>query len=312
MIENANASKVPSSGEYVDIPKYIGVASINVLAINPNNDKLRKYGWTVPEGAEEPNYVIEKMGDDGKITKNARVRFLVQIQELEDKPVVALDFWVRPEISANKDNTKFKIIDAFGRTAWATKDEIKNKEVPLYSSGMRANIATPYRLCHSGEEELVGFMLKYLNVTPLQIFDRAKQSWTATKNPGKLTIDNWDALCTGNIRELAEYCALQPDNRVKVVLGVRSTDDNKSYQTFLNTGYLGNGSVPDRGTGEYASARRLIDKFFENRSDSPYSFSAEPVKEWKMTATEVKDNYDDVFGGQSTTEDNPDDDLPFF
>ena len=81
MIENVNASKNPSTAEFVDIRKYVGVASVNVLAINPNNDKLRKYGWAIPEGAAEPNYVIIKEEDNKKI-KNARVRFLVQIQEV--------------------------------------------------------------------------------------------------------------------------------------------------------------------------------------------------------------------------------------
>lgn len=309
MIENVNASKNPSTGEFVDIKKYIGVASVNVLAVNPNNERLRKYGWSVPEDAEEPKYVT-MTERDGKPVKNARIRLLVQIQDLEDKPVVSLDFWVRPEIMSNRDQTKYKIIDAYGRTAWGTRAEIEAHEIPVYSSGNKANIATPYKLCHSGEEELVQFLMKYLNVTPLQIFDRNKQVWLPNKNPGRLTIDNWSALCDGNASEIVSYLALQPNNRVKVVLGIRSTDDNKTYQSFLNTGYIGNGAVPDRNTGEYAGARKLIDKFFENRSDSPYSFSATPVKEWIETATEVTDQ-SESFDFSNTTSLDDGSDLPF-
>jgi UPF0288 family protein (methanogenesis marker protein 3) len=113
------------------------------------------------------------------------------------------------------------------------------------------------------------------------------------------------------VTELAQYLSLQPENRVKVVLGLRNTDDNKTYQTFLNTGYIGNGAIPDRNTGEYTSARRLIDKFLEGRDNTLYSFSAEPVKEWKETASEVKDNSDSMFGSSSFSNNDDDNDLPF-
>ena len=284
MISNANESKSPSTGEFVDIRKYIGVASINVLAVNPNNAKLRSYGWTIPEDAQEPVYVTT--ASDGK--KSARVRILGQIQDLDEKPVIALDFWIRPEVFITKDGNKAKIIDSFGRTAYGTKAEIKAHQIPQYTNSL-AKISSDYKLCHTGEEELVAFIMKYDNITPYQIFDRKSGKFTPNKNPGHLTIDNWDKLCNGDASEIKEYLAMQPNNRVKVILGVRTTDDNKTYQTFLSSTFIGNGAVPDRTTGEYASARKAIDKYFENRQDSPYSFSAFPVKEWRETATEVKE-----------------------
>lgn len=305
MIENANVSKNPVNGEFVDIQKYIGVASVNVLAVNPDNATLRKYGWTVAEDAQEPNYVTIK--EDGK--KLTRVRFLAQIHDLEEKPVVAIDFWVSPEICINSEGSKCKILDSFGRTAWGTKDEVKAKKIPQYSSGP-ANISTPYKPCHRGEEELVNFLFKYLNITPLQMYDRVKKNWVPSKNPGRLTIDNWGSLCEGNVEEIRRYVNMQPDNRVKVILGVRSTDDNKTYQTFLNTLYIGNGAVPDRNTGEYTNARKAIDKFYEGRPDSPYNFIAAPVKVYSESATQVSDNSGTMFDGEGNYALDPDD-LPF-
>lgn len=325
MIENTNVSKTASNGDYADIRKFIGVASVNVLAINPNNDMLRKYGWSIPEGAPEPNYVTVRE-ENGKQVTSTRVRFLVQIQDLDEKPVISMDFWCRPEMIVTAEKTdengnvkpaKCKIIDAYGRTAWGTKQEITSRKVPQYTSGP-ANISTPYKACHPGEEELVGFLLKYLNVTPLQIFDRNKQEWVPSKNPGRLTIDNWADICNGNVKELAKYCALEPDNRVKVILGIRTTADNKTYQTFLNTTYIGNGAIPDKNTGEYTSARKAIDKFFDTRTDSPYSFTASPVKEWSVTATQVQDNSTTMFDENGDFNENvmtvaseDDGDLPF-
>lgn len=314
MIENVNASKNPSEINF-DIRKYIGVASVNVLAVNPNNEKLRKYGWSIPEDAEEPIYVSTRTDESGKSIQTTRVRFLVQIHDLEEKPVISLDFFCTPEYSVNKEGSKCKIIDEFGRTAWATKAEIEAKAIPMYSNGSPANISSPYRLCHKGEEELVSFLFKYLNITPFQIFDRVANNWKQSKNPGRLTIDNWKALCNGDVKEIAGYLALQPDNKVKVVLGLRTTDENRAYQTFLNTGYIGNGSVADM-TGKYVTATKLIENFYKYHDSSLYKFEATPVHEWKPVATEVQETTTTMFDDQGNyvADDNSAssfDDLPF-
>jgi len=286
MISNTSKSKnAPSGADFSDIRKFIGVASINVLAVNPNNSKLRSYGWTIPEDADEPKY--QTVDSEGR--KSARLRLLAQINDLDEKPVVALDFWVRPDVMFNKDQTKCKVIDPYGRTAYGTKSEVQAHQIPQYANGP-ANISPNYKPCHNGEEEIVNFLIKYLNVTPLQIFDRVKQTWIPTKDPGTVTIDNWKRLCDGDTSEINAALALQPDNRVKVVLGIRTTDDNKSYQTFLSTAFIGNGAVPNRDTGEYASARKAIDRWAEGHPNTTIDFSALPVHEWNVTATEVKEN----------------------
>ena len=294
MIENFNASKNASSENYVDVKKYIGVASVNVLAVNPSNSLLRQYGWQIPDGADEPKYVTT----DSEGKPSARVRFLVQIQDLEDKPVIGLDFWIRPEVYFNNDMTKCQVIDAYGRTAWASKTEVQGHKIPQNSNGP-ANISGDYKPSHRGQADLVAFLLKYLNVTPLQTFNKDRNEWVLTKNPGRLTIDNWNALCNGNVREIKDYIALQPENRVKVILGVRTTEDNKTYQCVLigdtkSGAFIGNGVRVDALTGEYTSGRKAIEKarkwYDENGKDYPYTYSAMPVREWKQDATDVKDN----------------------
>jgi len=293
MIENFNASKNPS-GENIDIKKYIGVASVNILAVNPNNAMLRMYGWQIPDDADEPKYVTTT--SDGK--PSARVRFLAQILDLEEKPVIPIDFWIRPEVYFNNDATKCQIIDAYGRTAWATKSDVQSHVIPQTSMGP-ANISLEYKPSHRGQAEVVAFLMKYLNVTPLQMFNKDRKEWVLTQYPGRLTIDNWSSLCNGNASEISSYISLQPENRVKVILGIRTTDDNKTYQSVLigdsrSGAFIGNGNRVDVATGEYAAARKAIDKarkwYDENGKEYPYIYSAMPVEEWKQTATEVQDN----------------------
>ena len=318
MVDNVNASKTASTAEYVDIRKFIGVASISIEAINPNNEKLRQYGWTIPEDADEPKYVT--VNNEGK--KSARIRFLVKIEDLDDKPVIALDYWVRPEVWVNKEGTKAQIIDSYGRTAWGTKAEIKNHQIPQYKDGP-ASISSNYKYAHPGEEDLVKFLMKFLNVTPLTMMDRKSGQWVPTKNPGHLTIDHWDKLCSGDVSEIAEYIALKPDNKVKVCLGIRTTEDNKSYQTFLSGCYIGNGALPDRQLGDYDAARKAI---VRARNDAekvqrafPFQFSSSPVKEWGVEATNVEDHSGDAPTGAAPVPpvndpsyfQTQDDDLPF-
>ena len=306
MVENSNASKNPGTGDFVDIKKYVGVASLSILAINPNNSTLRKYGWNIAEDANEPNYTSTQE-KNGKMVKVARVRFLCMINDLDEKPIVSLDFWCREGKLLNKDASKCKIIDVFGRTAWATKEEMTKGSIPMYASGP-ANVSTPYKPCHPGEEELILFISRFLNITPLTRFDRLKKEYVNNDNPGKITIDDWNAIINGNIKELASDIAIQPDNKLKVILGVRTTEENKTYQTFLNTGYISNGSRPDITNNEYPAAKRLIDKFNEGHDDSSYIISAEPVHEYKESATDVKEtSVEDMpsFG------DDEGDDLPF-
>lgn len=305
MISNSNVSKEPSEGNFIDVKKYIGVGTVHVLAVNPDNKILRSYGWSIPEDADEPQYVYTD--DNGK--PSARVRFLVQIQELEDKPIIGMDFWVRPDVHINSDGSKCEIVDSYCRTAWGTKDEVKAHAIPQYANGP-ASISSDYKPCHIGESNLLEFLRMYLNITPFRMYKDGV--WVATKNPGQLTIDNWRGLCSGNVNELREYVSKQPDNKLKVIFGVRTTEDNKSYQTFMTDTFISNGARPDT-TGEFKTARKAIDKLLERRPDTPVSFSAMPVKEWKVSATEVSEQSDDMpasFSDPSFFGENPND-LPF-
>ena len=304
MLTNSNVSKVASTEEYVDIKKYVGVGSVSIVAINPNNAKLREFQWVIPEGAEEPKYAFNK-----EQNTSGRIRFLVRLEEVESKPVVAMDFFIRPEArmtgKEGDAERKCQVIDSYGRTAYATKSEFTSHSIPQYANGP-AQIASNYKAAHIGEAELVQFLMKFLNITPLQRFDRIRNQWVENKNPGELTIDHWDKLCAGDVTEIANYISFQPDNKVKVIFGVRSTDDNRSYQTFLSSLFLGNGAFTDKATGIYANAQKEIDKYMDRLNpDSPvtYTFSALPVREWTVAATQVTEN---------TSDDADDDDMPDF
>lgn len=309
MVENSRSNESFES----NIQRYTGVASVSILAINPNNDKLRQFGWQIASDAPEPVYASITQRN-GKDVNTGRVRLLVQIQDLEDKPVIPIDFWCHSSYEINNSGDKCRVMDDYVRTAWATKNDIKMKRVPQYTNGP-ASISTPYHMCHEGEEILASFLAKYLNVTPYQIFDRNKNAYVNSKNPGRVILDYWDDLTKGNITKFAEDIALQPDNRVKIILGVRRTDDNKTYQTFFTGTFFSDSYPVDKVTGEYVKARKEIDKFFADGRHSQYSFSACPVKVWQETASVVQDNAQDFYNvpeePESFDPQENNDELPF-
>lgn len=301
MVSNTTESKVATEGNFVDVQKYVGVASIKIVAVNPNNAKLRAFGWNIPEDAEEPKYVSEKTLDDGTKRVRARVRFLVQIQDLVEKPIIALDFYLSPEPWMNNDKTKVQVIDQYGRTCWATRDEYKAQAIPQYSNGP-AKIATPYKTAAKGQEELVKFLMKFLCVAPYEIYNMETGKYVINKTPGMLTIDNWKALCEGNAREIEQDVALRPENILKVILCIRQTDDNKSYQDFVTDTFIGNGATPGNN-GMFSGAEKAIEKLKNDGRHENYVFYAGPVKAFNITPDVEEETKPDT--------DDDIDDLPF-
>lgn len=321
MVKNFNDTKTGS--DYPEIKKFIGVGTIKILSINPNNSILRQYGWSVPEGAEEPSYV--STDSDGK--KTARVRFLVQVQELDEKPIIAMDFWIRPEYrtSSSTGEQKAQVIDNYGRTAYVTQEEYNKRAIPLTSNGNPAKIDKKYRMAHSGEADLTQFLMAFLNVTPFERFVKATNSWVQNTDPGELTIDNWNRLCNGDVGEIKQMVNMKPNNQMKVCFGVRTTQDNKSYQAFLTSSFFANTMYLNPETNKYIKAENEIKKYLQWRGENSsvtLTFDASPIHEWTVSATDVKDNseqdapasiFPDApvdFSSPEYFEENPDD-LPF-
>ena len=73
--------------------------------------------------------------------------------------------------------------------------------------------------------------MKYVNNT-----------WVMVDNPEdcEARLENIAEYFKGNFKELKDVIALQPNNKVKVLFGVSTTDDNKQYQAVYNQMFLKN------------------------------------------------------------------------
>lgn len=232
-------SKGNESREAVGIKRYKGVAPCFIKAVNPNKAEFEKLFNAQLD--DEPNYV-GTVDIDGTEVPNVRLSFVLQ------PDVEKIGFEVGPQNMSmfiqkrpryNRDQTKVQVIDKYGRTAWVTIEQAKNHEIPVYSNGP-ANLDKDYRPAYVGEAELTDLLKVYLNIPNAMKY--VNGAWVPADNlqDCEARLENIDKLFKGDFSEIVEAVALQPLNKVKVLFGVRTTDDNKQYQAFYTQMFLRN------------------------------------------------------------------------
>ena len=270
----------------VEFKLYTGVGTVQVVAVNPTKDKLEAiYGRTFDN---DPAYVSEVTVGEGNKVLNARIDFI--IKTVADKCdgidyVTKMPFFIQKEYRYNRDKTKVQVIDKYGRTAWVTVEQAKNHEIPMYSNGP-ANIDKDYRPCYVGEEDLTEFIKTYLRIPNVMKYVREENKWVMVEHPEECEarLDNIEKYFKGDFSEVKQAIALQPINKVKVLFGVRTTDDNKQYQTVLTQMVL-RSSVND-----YSKLDAFIQERKNNGAYNNIEFSngntIENIKEYKVEATD--------------------------
>lgn len=275
--------KVAQSTEAIEIKRYVGVAPVKVLAVNPNKTTLEKYFNTTLDN--EPVYTGEKDG-----VKFARVDFLVQtdIDKCGVDMITRLTFFIRNEKRYNRDKTKIQVIDEYGRTAWATADEYKDKKVPVYSNGNSANLSNNYRACLNGEENLTNFVRTYLNIPAAMRY--VNNSWVMIENPSdaECRFDHIEDWFNGKFTDINDIHTLMPDNKVKVLFGVRTSEDGKQYQDFYNRMFLSNGS------SNFDRLKKDVATTVSNGAYPNTEFEVCTIKEYTVEATSIGDSESEI------------------
>lgn len=225
-------AKGQQTGEAITRQLYMGMASVKVLAVNPSKKELEKiYGR---EFDKEPEYITE-VDVDGKKVPSARITFIVQATPERNNGIDAIfqhTFFLQRRYRQGSQSGKYQIIDAYGRTAWATKDEVKAKAIPQYNNGP-ANIDADYRPAIVGEDMLTLFIKNLLNIPSVQNYVNGMwvENTKVNKEDCLVRLDEIEKYFTGDFKELREVISYQPDNHVKIAVGIRHTDDGKTYQT---------------------------------------------------------------------------------
>ena len=294
--------KAQESKEAAEIKRFTGVGSVFVVGVNPNKSELEKLYER--ELDKDPEYVTEK---DGVVS--ARIDFIVKTDTAAKcnngiELLTKVSMFIRKEYRFNKDKTKVQVIDKYGRTAWVTKEQAKNHEIPVYSNGKPANIDKDYRPAYVGEEDITNFLKLFLGIPNVEKWVKNEETGRRevvglVDNPEdcECRLENIEDYFKGKFNEIKDAINLMPNNKIKVLFGVRTTDEGKQYQDVYTRKFLSNAvSVYDK----------LAEDVQSNKDNGAYpntEFVIADLQEYTVQATNFNntsnDNGDMPFDGEA-------------
>ena len=282
---------------------YIGIAPVYVLAVNPTKEQIEKFFNT--ELDEAPNYLSEaEVGPEGNKTKVPQVRINFVVKSDAEKcngieMLTNITFFLNKSYRYNKDNTKIEVINKYGETTWLPIECIKSG-API-PDNMKWYDTSDMRPAYIGEAELTDFIKKYLNI-PNKSFTNPKTKevkFIANLADAEARLDKIENYFKGDFTELRNVINLQPNNRVKGMFGVRTTDDNKQYQAVYTQKFL------KVNVNDYSK----LDEEMQNRKAAgaypTTEFSVEPLHEYVVTPTDFNTPENDPLGAGTAPASSP-------
>lgn len=288
--------------------KYIGYGVFEFLCLNPNKEQLEKLGYKIDK---DPEY----LGVDAEGRKTAIIDVFMKHVNTEFNPydfTIRLRFFLKQKGVLSKDKKSAKVINNYGEVTFLPLEHIKAGTVPENQVWYN----TPYKLAIEGQEEFTGFLTAYFGIPTLSYLDKNKVRRTI-ENPSdaEVGLESWDKIFKGDFSEL--NILSQYVNKIRLLLGVKTTADNKKYQDVFmqcfvkinnnRTEYLAKKLEEAKNAGRYANTEFVIapiKMYLENNTAS--------------TVTEVQTtlpiSLDDAIENTSLEENDPiisEDDLPF-
>ena len=285
-ISKGNASK-----EAQEFKRYIGVCPVSVKAVNPNKAEHEKLFNTTLE--EAPVYVQDKEDNNGNSYKNVRISLVLQpdVEKIGfDMPLVTMPLFITNQKQHGANSGKYQVVDKYGRFAWATEEEISAKEIPAYSNGKKADISNDYRIAYVGEEDLTNFIRVFLWIPSITKWDNDEKCMVPNTDVKpeececRLDVESIEKLFKGDFSEIKEILGFQPNNKIKVCLGVR-TDMNsgKLFQSVYTKKFMSNASTNYNSLDKALQAD--IAYASEHSKTLNTEYSAKAVHEYSVTPT---------------------------
>lgn len=294
-----NIGKTKESTEGGTFKRYIGVGSSFVLAVNPNKKQLDELmGY---ESQAEPEYTGSD--DNGQF---ARINFIVKTDPKTCNGIEMtnrVSFTLRPNPAYNKDKTKVQVIDIYGNHSWTNVDDAKEGKKLLSSTGLPLRIADKYRMAMQGEPELVDFLKAYLNVG--DAFNYVNGTWVLKEDAADYVfgLEHLKDYFKGDFSEIKEALALQPNNKVKLLYGIRTNEEGKQYTAIAT----GDGMVLRNGAGA-KGLERLEKLILDAKQAGRYASTEFKVQELAEYVVEPT-NFSTAETSEDTT--SASDDMPW-
>lgn len=284
--------KTQETKESQGFKRYVGLASSHVLAVCPNKKELDELmGY---ESQNDPEYVKED-----ELSKIANITFIVRTDPDANNGVEItnrINFTLRSVPAYNKDTTKVQVIDEYGNYTWADTELAKKGGKIEHAQKLGK-----YRIACVGECALVDFLKTYLNVP--DAFEYKNGTWSLKPNgkaaEGVFSLEKIKDYFKGDFSELKEALALQPNNKIKLLYGVRTTDDGKQYQVIMaREGFVLNNNS---GTSALARLEKNLTNLKNAGSMASTDFRVQELAEWAIEPS----NFEATDSEESTTEELP-------
>lgn len=264
------------------VKRYIGVAPVFVLAVNPTMKELGVIYGTELDKA--PVYVGEmEVGEDKHKVQNVRLDFITKsdAEKCGIEFITKVAMFVRNEIRYNNAKTKCQVIDKYGRTSWVTSDQLRTHAIPIDKNGHPLQIDADYRPAFVGEENLTEFIKAYLNIpNPMAYVNGSWIENTKVKpSDCECRLEHIEDYFKGDFSEIKDITTLQPNNRVKVLFGVKNSDDNRQYQAAYTDMFLKNNIT------DYSRLDKNVQDRKANGGYASVEFAVADIKEYNVEAT---------------------------
>ena len=202
-----------------------GLVPMMVVAVNPSKKELEAiYGRDLEK---EPEYIS---ADEAGV-KKLRIDFIMKTV-INDKLgcneeiITKVPFFLEDRPAYTSDGSKVYMLNLYGENACIPVEDAKKNTLP---ENMQWYNTTKMRPAYRGEIELVGFLKQYLGI-PNRAF---KDKVIPDVSKAEIQLEKIKSYFNGDIKEFVSVVNLRkPTNIVLLAGGVRTTDDNKQYQTW--------------------------------------------------------------------------------
>lgn len=280
---------------------YIGVAPVFVIGVNPNQAEYEQFFNRTLEDA--PVYIgVGEVGPEGNRVKVPQIRLEFVIRTDAEKCGVDVTdravFFLNKHLNYNRDGSKVEVINKYGESTYLPIGCIDGSEA--IPENMQWYDTNGMRPAYIGESDLTAFIKAFLNI-PNKSYRGKNGESVVIKNlaDAEARLDKIEDYFKGDISELKSVIGLQPNNKVKVMFGVRTTDDNNQYQAVYTKKFLKN-MVHD-----YSK----LDEDLQSRKNAgaypSVEFNATPIKEYTVESTDFSVPQNDPLGVDSAPAGTP-------
>ena len=301
--------QVTESTDVEGFKRFIGVGNFKILAVNPNKAQLERiYGRDLDN---DPVYLGEtEVTINGQTQKRKQIRLDFIIQSVPEKNdgidfIDKVSFFIVDAPSIARTG-KVQVLNRYGESTYATPAFVDQGTVDSQMSWFNTE---GLKKAYIGEVELIGFIKAWLGIPIRSWRADGKVHEIENKDDAVAMLENVAKYFKGDISELQSLVKSMPEQMVKILIGVKTTEEGRMYQNTFNRMFL-----------KYRNNNftRLASEVADAQANGAYpttTFEVVPLKEYDVTATNFNNvsntttaptSYEDPFA-----EDQNNDDLPF-